>query len=258
MTIRRSVCSSTNWRVLFRDRTRHVLLVAERGVGQGLVIAEFARRMAAGSFPFLKDCRVLCTNVRHTPRGASLQTLTTLLNAVVPDPHAIAFIDGIAALLRGEGTGHHATLLSLLSFARCRVIGVVEPWEYEELVSLDVDMLEHFERLDLKEPDYPTAVRLVRRLADGLTERYGCQIPDQAVSMAVGLSANYILNEQLPGKALRVLHRLCEDFSYDRRTAASRPMPSPKTTSSESSRLWQACRRKPCAELPNMSTTSGA
>jgi ATP-dependent Clp protease ATP-binding subunit ClpA len=203
-------------RVLFRDRTRHVLLVAERGVGQGLVIAEFARRMAAGSFPFLKDCRVLCTNVRHTPRGASLQTLTTLLNAVVPDPHAIAFIDGIAALLRGEGTGHHATLLSLLSFARCRVIGVVEPWEYEELVSLDVDMLEHFERLDLKEPDYPTAVRLVRRLADGLTERYGCQIPDQAVSMAVGLSANYILNEQLPGKALRVLHRLCEDFSYDR------------------------------------------
>ncbi len=41
-------------------------------------------------------------------------------------------------------------------------------------------------------------------------------IDDEAVRQAVSLSADYILNDQLPAKALKLLHRACEEVDYER------------------------------------------
>jgi ATP-dependent Clp protease ATP-binding subunit ClpA len=52
--------------------------------------------------------------------------------------------------------------------------------------------------------------------AAGLQQRYGVAIDEEAVRQAVTLTAGYILNDHLPAKALKVLHRACEDLDYER------------------------------------------
>ena len=90
-----------------------------------------------------------------------------------------------------------------------RLIGIMTPREYEELVADDVDMLEHFARVDVPEPDVGTSIKLLRHFSKGLEQKYGIAIEPAAVELAVVLSANYILNEYLPGKALKILSRVC-------------------------------------------------
>src|SRR3954452_684908 len=52
--------------------------------------------------------------------------------------------------------------------------------------------------------------------AQGLAQKFRVAIEEEAIRQAVLLSANYILNDQLPAKALKVLHRACEDLDYER------------------------------------------
>ena len=88
------------------------------------------------------------------------------------------------------------------------------PHDCEELVSDDPDMQEFFTPVEVHEPDVSTATRLLTHFAAGLGEQLQVTIQPEAVRQAVVLSANYILNERLPGKALKILHRVCEDIEF--------------------------------------------
>ena len=68
----------------------------------------------------------------------------------------------------------------------------------------------------MPEPDSAAASRLAAHFALGLAEKYRVVIEPEAVRQAVNLSANYILNDQLPAKAVRVLTRTCEEADYER------------------------------------------
>jgi ATP-dependent Clp protease ATP-binding subunit ClpA len=140
-----------------------------------------------------------------------------LLASVARDEELVVCIDGFASLLRGERGGtNKGALLSALANIRCRLIGIMTPREYEELVADDADMLEHFARVDVPEPDIGTSIKLLRHFSKGLEQKYGIAIEPAAVELAVVLSANYILNEYLPGKALKILSRVCEGIDYER------------------------------------------
>jgi ATP-dependent Clp protease ATP-binding subunit ClpA len=209
-------------RALHRRWANHVLLVGERGVGKSTLVAELARRAAAGQIASLARAHFLCVDCRHIPPDESRQRLVALLNHVAGQPELVLCIDGLPCLLRSERPdGNKAVLLSALAQARCRIIGLLTPREYEVLVADDPDFAESFTRVEADEPDPETALKLLRHFAVGLEQQFGVAIDDQAVRQAVTLSANYILNDQLPAKALKLLHRACEDLDYERRQRGS-------------------------------------
>lgn len=204
-------------RVLHRGQGQHVMLVADRGVGRSILLAEFARQAVAGTFPFLKSLRFIQFDARYTPSDQSRTRLESILGPALGAAGLVVCIEGFADLLRGEGsTSHLMPLLSLVAHARCRIIALVEPWEYEEFINQNADISEFFERIDVPEPEPATAIGILRRYADGLAHRYRVAISDEVVSSTVVLSSNYILNERLPGKALRILHRICENIEFER------------------------------------------
>ncbi len=211
-------------RGMHRRQDPHVLLTGERGVGKAAVVAEFARLAAGGHIPFLSACHFLMADGRHIPPDETRPRLAALLAHIAGREDLVVCLDGFARLLRGDRGSNKPAMLEALSDCQCRIIGLLTPQEYEEVVADDPEFGELFTRVDVPEPDQDTALRLTAQFARGLETRYGIGIDPDAIRQAVVLSAGYVLNDQFPAKAVRVLTQACERIDYDRRQLA-RPGP---------------------------------
>lgn len=204
-------------RVLHRRQGHHVLLTGERGVCKTTVLAELARRVAVGDLPTLRGQRVLYIDCRYLPPEEGRQRLPFMLAFLADEKNLIACFDGLAALLRTDGErANRAALLAALSRGSCRTIVLLTPREFEEVIADDPDFQELLERVEVPEPEPETALAILRHFAVGLERQFDIDIEGEAVRQAVTLSANYVFNDHLPAKALRLLHRACEDIDYER------------------------------------------
>jgi ATP-dependent Clp protease ATP-binding subunit ClpA len=204
-------------RVLHRTKSHHVLLSGERGVGKSAVIAELARRAASGMLPFLADKRFLTIDCRFIAPDESRQRLAAILAHVANNANLIVCVEGFSALLQGErAASNKPVLLAGLAHSQCRIVGMLTPPECDSLISDDPDFADFFTRLDVQEPDADTAIRILQHFALALAERFKVSIDAEAIRQSVLLSADFILNDQLPGKALNLLLRACEEIDYER------------------------------------------
>lgn len=204
-------------RALHRREHPHALLVGERGVGKSMLLAEFARR-AARDRGFLGAKRVLSVDCRHTPPDESRPRLTAVLEHVCPHADLVVCLDGLHGLLlpdRREPNRH--VLLAALAHARCHLVAALTPREFDDLSPDDPEFAEFFAAVHAPEPEPGTALRILGHVARGLSERYRVPVEPGAVRQSVALTANYVLNDQLPAKALKALVAACETADYDRR-----------------------------------------
>lgn len=208
---------STIARALCRGSSGNVLLIAERGVGASTILAEFARRTTSGQIRLSSRKDILSVDGRYTAPYESRERLNAILSQLGDHPDLIVCLDGFASLLRSDRAGGNKPgLLSALSRIRCQLIGILTPNDYEELVADDPEMLEFFTPVVIEEPDVSLTTKLLSHYAVGLGARHGVVIEDSAIHNASVLSANYILNERLPAKALKILQRICEDIDFER------------------------------------------
>jgi ATP-dependent Clp protease ATP-binding subunit ClpA len=204
-------------RILHARHARHVFLVGERGVCKSAVLAEFAQRAASGSVSLFQNCKFVIVDCRYFAADQARDRLAAILTQVTGRSQLIVCLDGFASFLRGGAVREcKALLLSALANARCRLVCLLTPREYEEYVADDSDFADFFGRVDVSEPNAATAFKLLRHFAEGLARHYQVAIDDEAVQLAVTLSANYILNDHLPAKALKLLHHSCEEIDYAR------------------------------------------
>ncbi|REJ69529.1 MAG: ATP-dependent Clp protease ATP-binding subunit [Planctomycetota bacterium] len=204
-------------RALFGSPPNHVLLVADRGVGPQAMIAEAARRAARGEVPFLTNTEFISVDCRYTPEESSRDRLLAVINQLFGHEQLVAVIDGFADLMRtAHGASNRSLLLFLLAQLQCQLVGTVTSSEYQEVFAGDPDIHEFFVPIKIEEPDEELTRRLLRHYKCGLESKYEVAIETEAVAQAVVLSANYILNDQLPAKALRVLQQICEDIDFER------------------------------------------
>jgi ATP-dependent Clp protease ATP-binding subunit ClpC len=204
-------------RALHRSKYPNALLVGERGVGKLTVIAELSRRAAHATTGFLPAKRFLSVDSRFTSPDEARPRLAAILAHVCQHTDLVVCLEGLhGLLLPSRGGSNKPVLLTALAHARCHFIATLTPREHEDLVADDPDFEEFFVKVDAPEPDLETALRLMHHFAQGLLQRYQVGIAPEAIGKAVTLTANYILNDQLPAKALKVLTKACEDADYDR------------------------------------------
>ncbi len=205
-------------RLLSRRQGNHVFLVGERGIGEFILPFELARRAVLGQSPALANAQFLLVECRFVTPDESRERLAAILSSVASRPDLIVCFNQFASLFRTERFGcyNKGLLLSILSRSRCRTIGLLTPGQYEELVFNDADMREFFTRVDVAEPNHAISRKLLRHFARGMEVKFGFRVEQEAIDQAVTLTANYMLSERLPSKAVRVLHRICEDIEYDR------------------------------------------
>ncbi|MDA8378930.1 MAG: AAA family ATPase [Planctomycetia bacterium] len=210
-------------RALHRSRPHHVMITAERGVAEHAVLLELARRGLLRHPPFLADKQIFLLHCRHIA-GDQMPALFQTLSGAGAPAGAIFCLDGYANVLRAAGRSEvlRTMLLAALTDTPARVVGVLAPTEFESLCAGDAEIIENFSLVELPEPEPATARRLVRHFAAGLETHYRVRIEDEAIDRAVVLSDQYILNERLPYKAVKILQGSCEDLDYDRSQHAAK------------------------------------
>jgi len=203
-------------RVLYRRKTRHLLLTGLKGVGKTWAVRELARKAAFGEVPFLADHRFLWIDCKNVGIEDSRGCLETILSIVEAQPATVLCLDGLASLIKRPGGGSNKPLLRAAA-ARpgLSLIGILSKWEFNELIAGDAEMLELFARLEIVEPDEEEAFEIAIQNARRLEQEYELTIERQAVSRAVDLSSIFMLNACHPQKAISVLERCCDHRHYE-------------------------------------------
>jgi len=204
-------------RALYCRRNNHVLVTGLRGVGKTTLLWELARRAASGEIPFLKRKRFLLVDCRDVPPQGSKSRLEEILSHVSGRTDLIVCLDEMGPLLRAESGGNNKLILrGALKENRIHLIGVISNWDFEDLISSDYEFLEFLTRLEVEEPGREASIDIVEQACKGLERDYKMRVDERAIERAVVLSADYILNERLPMKAIKVLQRVCENLHYER------------------------------------------
>ncbi len=203
--------------ILFRSERGHPLLVGPPGIGKTYAVQEFARRAGAGTFPHLTRRRFLHIDGRHVGPSDSRACLELIFAAVRAESSLIVCLDGLAGLLRrSNGESNRPLLCSLLDRPNIRVIGIVNPWDYADLIASDAELLRYFARVDMAEPSEAETAAIVDAQARQIAAEYQLRVSPATIPWLVQATSSFLLSAHHPAKDLQVLREAGERKVFDR------------------------------------------
>jgi len=206
---------------ILERRERHSgVLVGPEGVGKRALVLTLARDISQGRVPRrlvgrrvieLPFHRVLAS-VREA--GDFEKIVFTALREAAAREDVILFLNGITSFMGVSAVGAQPGLFnaSYVLEMGCHqsglyLLGSTTPPLFREVLRSLPWCRNLFHRVDVLEPGRETAVEILRDAATGLGEYHGVRIEPDAVDAAIDLSAEYIRERVLPGKALELLDR---------------------------------------------------
>jgi ATP-dependent Clp protease ATP-binding subunit ClpC len=211
-------------RILLQREANNPIILGDPGVGKTAVVEGVAWRLAGlgkGVVKRLAGKRIIELTVAGLLSGTGLrgsleERLRQLLAEVkAADGQIIVFIDEIHSILGGGTTGGLSTVADALKPALARgefpCIGATTVAEYRKHIEKDPALARRFTPVWLEEPSIDEAIQIVEQVAKSrLAEHHkGVSFASDAIEAAVRLSARYLHDECLPGKAIKVLDQAC-------------------------------------------------
>ena len=207
----------TKVKEILERRERHAaVLVGPDGVGKRALVLALAHHIAEGRAPkHLVGRRVIelpfhrvLSSVRQ-PGDFERIVFTALREAGTRDD-VLLFLNQITnfmGILGGRGTPLNAAyaIETACHQPGLFLLGSATPELYREAVAAFPWCLNVMTRVDVSEPSRESTTVLLDGLTDVLAEYHGVRIADEAVGAAVDLSADYIRDRVLPGKAYELL-----------------------------------------------------
>ena len=200
--------------VLARRRANNPLLVGPPGVGKTAVVEGLALRLASGGegvrgldgrivIEISAGALVSGTGVR----GALAERMRQLREEVASGEGRVTlFIDEIHSVVGGDGPDDLASeLKATLARGELPCIGATTETELRRCFERDAALARRFSPIRVEEPSVEDAVRILRGLAPRYEKHHGVAFDDRAIEAAVHLSARYIIERQLPDKAVGVI-----------------------------------------------------
>ncbi len=210
-------------RILLQREAPNPILIGGPGVGKTAVVEGFAWRLAAkdkgvaaqlaGKRVIELSARVLTAGTKD--RGDLEKRLRQLLNEVkAAQGESLVFIDEIHSILGGAASGGLNSIADAVKPALARdefpCIGATTAAQYRNYSKKDAALAGRFTPVWIEEPSLEEAIQIVQKVATGrLTENRSVVVIPAAVEAAVKLSARYLHDERLPGKAIKVLDQAC-------------------------------------------------
>lgn len=202
--------------ILCRRRKNNPLLVGDPGVGKTSIAEGLAWLIVNGKAPkplsdaeiYSLDIGALVAGTKY--RGDFEKRLKHLLNALKKNPNAILFIDEIHMII-GAGSSMGSTMDAsnlikpALSNGSLRCIGSTTFQEHRQVFEKDHALSRRFQKIDVNEPSINETVDILRGLKSRFEEFHGVEYDDQALNVAVELSAKFINDRYLPDKAIDVI-----------------------------------------------------
>ncbi len=202
--------------VLCRRRKNNPLLVGEAGVGKTAIAEGLAKRIVEEQVPdillnnviYSLDMGALVAGTKY--RGDFEKRLKSLVSQLKKEPNSILFIDEIHTILgAGSASGGVMDASNLikpvLASGQLRCIGSTTYQEYRGIFEKDHALARRFQKIDVIEPSIEDTVQILKGLKSRFEEHHGLKYTQEALRLAVELSARYITDRHLPDKAIDVI-----------------------------------------------------
>jgi ATP-dependent Clp protease ATP-binding subunit ClpA len=215
--------------VLCRRIKNNPIHVGDPGVGKTAITEGLAQFIARGEVPkpiqnariYSLDMGSLIAGTRF--RGDFEERMKRVISELQSMSNVILFIDEIhtvvgAGAVSGGSMDASNMLKPLLSSGKVRCIGSTTYEEYKKYFDKDRALSRRFQKIEIPE----TTIEETRQILAGLKDRYAqyhdVEYSDEALRVAVELSAKYINDRYLPDKAIDVID---EAGAYSRMTRSN-------------------------------------
>jgi ATP-dependent Clp protease ATP-binding subunit ClpA len=203
-------------KILCRRSKNNPLYVGDPGVGKTAIAEGLAKRIVDHEVPdvlldsevYALDMGALLAGTRY--RGDFEERLKAVMTQLEKKPNAILFIDEIHTIIGAGSTSGGAMdasnlLKPALSSGSIRCIGSTTYKEYRNHFEKDRALVRRFQKIDIREPSMDEAIEILQGLKQYFEKYHKIGYSDEAIKLAVELSAKYIGDRKLPDKAIDVI-----------------------------------------------------
>ena len=142
-------------------------------------------------------------------RGEFESRMKSILEeATDPTNNIILFIDELHTIIGAGGQDQNDAaqmLKPLLSRWKIKLIGATTFDEYQKYIEKDAALKRRFQEIVVEEPSLETTKQIILGLKQIYEDFHGIALSEEAIDAAIHLSKRYILNKQLPDKALDII-----------------------------------------------------
>jgi ATP-dependent Clp protease ATP-binding subunit ClpA len=202
--------------VLCRRLKNNPIHVGDAGVGKTAITEGLAQRIVAGNVPprlrdytiYALDMGALLAGTKF--RGDFEERVKKVVDALLQQDKSILFIDEIhtivgAGAVSGGSLDASNLLKPALTSGKLRCIGSTTYDEYNKFFEKDRALSRRFQKIDIVEPTQGETVEILKGLRSKYEEYHKVRYSDEAIELAVRLSAQYITERRLPDKAIDVI-----------------------------------------------------
>lgn len=200
---------------LLRKTKNNPLLIWEAGVWKTAIVEGLVQRINAKQVPeklinkkvFLLDMGTLVAGTKYRWEFES-RMKSILEEATDPTNNIILFIDELHTIIGAGGQDQNDAaqmLKPLLSRGKIKLIGATTFDEYQKYIEKDAALKRRFQEVVVNEPSIEMTKNIILGLKSTYEDFHGVVISEEAIDAAITLSKRYILNKQLPDKALDIL-----------------------------------------------------
>lgn len=206
--------------VLSRRRKNNPLLVGEPGVGKTALAEGLANKIVAGDVPkhlvdselYLLDMGAMLAGARY--RGDFESRMKAIFVALEKKPNAIMVIDEIHTIVGAGATAGSSMdasnmLKPILSKGNLRCIGSTTFREYRTYFEKDRALARRFQKIDIEEPSHEESCQILQGIKKRYEDFHSVIISDDAIKLAVSLSARFLHERKLPDKAIDLIDEAC-------------------------------------------------
>lgn len=201
--------------ILGRKNKNNPILIGDPGVGKTVLISGLAQRINAGAVPLaLYQKKIMSLDIAQLIAGTSFRgefeaRLKEIIHEATTNQNIIIFIDELHNIVGVGNTAGSLDLANILKPALARgeiqLIGATTFPEYKKYIEKDAALERRFQPVRVNEPSQSEALAILLGIRKSYETFHNVSLSDEAISLAVTLSARYIQNRFLPDKAIDVI-----------------------------------------------------
>ena len=205
--------------ILSRRTKNNPCLIGEPGVGKTAIVEAIAQNIVQGLVPeTMEGKRLISLDLSGTVAGSKYrgefeERLKRIMDEVENSGNIIHFIDEIHTIIGAggaEGSMDASNILKpSLTKGRLQVIGATTIAEYRKYFEKDAALERRFQPVTVEEPTEAQTIEILHGLKSAYEEFHKVNISDEAVEAAVKLSTRYIIDRNLPDKAIDLIDEAC-------------------------------------------------
>ncbi len=210
--------------ILNRKLKNNPLIIGEAGVGKTAIVEGLAYLIEKGEVPQeLKDKRILMLDISSMIAGAKYrgdfeERFKKCIAETKKAGNIILFIDEMRTIIgagSAEGALDAANILKPhLSRGAVKIIGATTKEEYAKYIEKDSALDRRFQRVDISEPTEKECIEIIKGIKEKYEKYHNVKITEDAIIQAVRLSKRYIVDRNLPDKAIDIIDEACSKAKY--------------------------------------------